>query len=76
MASLAVGDEEAEVEEKVRVRAKARLKSGEEKLLRLNELTDDLLKSRLISSSSHRFQTHHHDRAKEQPACVYEELGI
>ena len=30
----------------------------------------------LISSSSHRFQTHHHDRANKQPACVYEELGI
>ena len=43
MASLAVGDEEAEVEEQVRVRAKARLKSGEEKLLRLNELPNDLV---------------------------------
>ena len=30
----------------------------------------------LISSSSHRFQTHHHDRANKQPACVYEELGF
>ena len=43
MASLAVGDEEVEVEEQATVRAKARLKSGEEKLLRLNELTDDLV---------------------------------
>ena len=31
--------------------------------------------SRLISSS-HRLQAHHHDRAKEQPGCIYEELGI
>ena len=38
MASLAVGDEEVEAEEQEKV------KSGKEKLLRLNELPDDLLK--------------------------------
>ena len=43
MASLAVGDEEAGVEEQARARAKARLKSGEEKLLSLDKLPDVLV---------------------------------